>query len=112
MIAFKVIATVVFVLFSLLAGQATFELGFGMYGIAAAVCVAVAMFHEIWIQPVQDEIAHQKMIESIGVWSYPKYPVNNLQDAKEIVDALERRIEAVTGAYSELKTDTNEVTED
>ena len=103
----KIVFTVVIVLFGLNAAHATYELGFALYGFPLAAFATLGMLWEIWIQPARDEAYRQRVLGDLGK-GYPKGPINNLQDAQDLVAALEKRLDAVTGAYVDLKEQKDE----
>jgi len=105
---FKIISTVVFFVFCVLAGNATYELGFGLYGIPLALLVLAALMWEVWIQPVRDEVAYQEMLTGLDEWDFKPTRAGNLADAKETIDILTDRVAYVTDAYAALKAEQNE----
>lgn len=108
----RILATIVFVVFGVFAGYATYELGFGSYGIPATTFIMAGLLWEVWIQPVRDEVNRTRLLAAIGDWDYGSYTVNNLQDAQDIITALENRLEAVTSEYVGLKASSFTANED
>lgn len=103
--AIKIVSTVVFLAFCLMAGNATYELGFGLYGIPLTLLTLAAMMWEVWVQPVRDEAMYQKMIAGLDDWDFKPGKVGNVSDAKETIDILTDRVAYVTDAYAALKAE-------
>ena len=104
----KIISTVVFSAFCLLAGHATYQLGFGLYGIPLALLVLAALMWEVWIQPVRDDAAYQELLTGLDDWDFKPTRTGNLADAKETIDILKDRVDYVTSAYAALKAEQGE----
>ena len=105
---FKIISTVVFFVFCVLAGNATYELGFGLYGIPLSLLTLAAMMWEVWIQPARDDAAYKELLSGLDEWDFKPTKVNNLSDAKATVDILKDRVDYVTSAYAALKAEQGE----
>lgn len=103
--AIKIVSTVIFLAFCLMAGNATYELGFGLYGIPLALLTLAAMMWEVWIQPVRDDAAYQEMLTGLDDWDFKPTRTGNLADAKETIDILTDRVAYVTDAYAALKAE-------
>lgn len=99
----KLIASVVFVAYGVMAGLAVNSL-FGTWSILFAVAVTCGLLWEIWIQPVRDEKYRQVLLAEIEGMKFDsiKSPTN-VADCRDVVDDLSERLEAVTDAYVDLK---------
>ncbi len=106
--AIKIVSTVVFLAFCLMAGNATYELGFGLYGIPLTLLTLAAMMWEVWVQPVRDEAMYQKMIAGLDDWDYKPKKVGNITTAQETIGVLQARVDYVTDAYATLKAEQEE----
>ena len=100
----KATLTVVMMMFVLMGGYATFELGFGWPGVALTTLLAIGVLWEIWIQPGRDEAYRQQLLTEIEdlrleINDTPR----NLQDAKDTIQDLKVLLANVTDAYVELK---------
>ena len=107
MMIVKIVSTVVFFIFCVFAGHATYELGLGLYGIPLALLAMAAMMWEVWVQPVRDEAFRQELLKGIDEWNFEP-STSNISDAKETVRVLQDRIDYVTDAYTALKAEQEE----
>ena len=97
----KIIASVVFVAYGVIAGVAVNDL-FGVWSILFAVAVTCGLLWEIWIQPVRDERYRQKLLADIeGMRFTPIESPKNVSDCQDVVIDLKERLEVVTDAYVE-----------
>lgn len=102
---FKIISTIAFAVFCILAGYSTYQLGLGLYGIPLTLLAMAGVMWEVWVQPERDEAMRQEMLTGIGDWDYEVGRVSNLTDAKDAVDILKARVDYVTEAYATLKAE-------
>ena len=99
----KIIASVVFVAYGIMAGFAVHDL-FGPWTVLVAVAVAAALLWEIWVQPARDEKYRQQLLTDIQGMKFDDIPkVGNVSDARDIIGDLQEQLHVVSSAYIELK---------
>ena len=105
---YRMILTVVMILFVMMGGHAMFSLGFGWPGFILTILLAVGILWEIWVQPFRDEAYRQEILGDIEnfkeMLDRAKAPTN-LQDATDTIEDLEMQLSVVSGAYIELRED-------
>lgn len=106
----KIVSTIAFAVFCILAGYSTYQLGLGLYGIPLTLLAMAGAMWEVWVQPVRDEARRQAMLAGLDDWDYKPARLGNIADAKEAVADLEDRVRYVTEAYAMLKEE--QTTED
>ena len=100
---FKVVGTIIFVVFGVLAIQAVWNLGFGWTGVVVGALTTLLLVTEMWYTQPNQEARTNEIVRSIeGFKGEAVQAPSNLQDAKQTIAMLKEDRELLSTAYIDL----------